>query len=105
MTNRQIKVCKIIRKYRKLPVILKKSKISDYLELQEFFEPYSLEFSDDEMDEHTEVFLKNHLIEEVETCSRQAFNTWFTRVLSILAFVISVIALLGQLGILQLPKN
>lgn len=104
MTNRQFKVCKIIYKYKKLPIILKKGKISDYLELQEVINYHYLDFSDDNMDKNTEVYLLDELIEELENRRRRNLDVWFTRFLAIAALIISVIALLSQLGILGLPQ-
>lgn len=93
MTNRQAKLCKIIRKEKRLNRILSKGHVSDYMELQEIFGPGCLMFSDDGMDENTEVTLVDELVEELEDRERTTFREWFSLVLSICAIIISIIAL------------
>lgn len=93
MTKRQIQVCKVIRKYRYLKPILKKSRISDYMELQEFLDPGAILFSDGDMLDQTEVILADHVLEQLEEYQNRTIDTWITRGLSICALIVSVIAL------------
>lgn len=104
MTKYQIKICKIIQKKRTLPAILSAGKIADYNSLQNLFQPGDLSFSDCNMDDNTRVSLTNPLVEELESYRSKAVDAWFTRVLAIIAIVISVIALLSELGIIGLPQ-
>ncbi len=104
MTRYQIKICKIIQKKRTLPAILSAGKIADYNNLQNLFTPGSLSFSDCNMDDNTVVSLTNPLIEELENYRLRMTEIWFTRTLAIIAIVISLIALLSELGILGLPQ-
>ena len=93
MTKRQIQVCKVIRKYRYLKPILKKSRISDYMELQESLGPGAILFSDGDMLDQTEVILADHVLEQLEEYQNRTIDTWITRGLSICALIVSVIAL------------
>lgn len=92
MTNRQAKICEKVVKYKRLDIILKKAKISDYIVLQEELGPGGLLFEDIDDDE-TEVTLSNELQEELETRHRRIVDVWVTRFLSVVAIIISVIAL------------
>ena len=93
MTKRQIRVCRIMRKYRYLKPILQKSRISDYTELQECLGDGVIPFSDIEISERTEVILDSHVLAHLEEYQRQVTDTWITRGLSICALIVSVIAL------------
>ena len=93
MTKRQIQVCKVIRKYRYLKPILEKSRISDYMELQESLDPGAILFSDGDMLDQTEVILADHVLEQLEEYQERTVDTWITRALSICALIVSVIAL------------
>lgn len=93
MTKRQRRICRIIIKKKRLPLILEKSGITDYLELQEEIGPNNLDFSDCRMDENTVVTLENVLIEELEAYQWNIFRSCFTWALSVCALVISLIAL------------
>lgn len=104
MTKKQIEICKKVVKYRNLNKILFETGVSDYFELQVIMGEGVLRFSDTEMDECTEVFLSDSTMEEFENRREKSIDTLFTRGMAIAAFVISLIALLGQLGILQLRQ-
>ena len=104
MTKYQIKICKIIQKKKTLPAILSAGKISDYNSLQNLFQPGDLSFSDCNMDDNTRVSLTTPLVEELESYHSKAVDAWFTRILAIIAIVISLIALLSELGIVGLPQ-
>ena len=93
MTNRQYKLCRIILKKKQLDKILRYSKVSDYLDLQYEFEPGSLDFSDLEMNATTTVTLSNQMLEEYEERSRRDIQQRVSLILSIIAIVISIIAL------------
>lgn len=104
MTYYQIKIGKIIRKYKYLGLILKKCKMTDYRELQDCFEPLDLDWSDSNMDDYTIVTLTNPLIEELERRRETVIDHWFTRSIAIIALIISILALLSEIGILKLPQ-
>lgn len=93
MTNRQAKLCRIILKKKNLADILKKSKISDYIAFQEEFSPGDLDFSNVSMDETTIITLSNQILSEYEERNRLSVDQTITRILSIIAIIISVIAL------------
>lgn len=105
MTNRQRRICKNILRYKNLNKVLEKSKISDYMEIQEIMGPGALDFSDYNMDENTEIFLEDAYIEEVERHHSRMIDVWFTRIMALAALVISIFAMLGQLGILKLQPH
>lgn len=93
MTNKQMKLCKIIRKEKLLTRILSKSGVPDYNELQYEFDRNALEFSDSNMDDQTTVALGARLLEELEERERSALRERVTWILSICAIIISIIAL------------
>lgn len=93
MTNRQRKICRNVLRYKKLNKVLKKSGISDYNEIQDMLGPGNLDFSDNNMDENTEIFLENNCIEELERHRWTIFRECITWVLSLCAIAISLISL------------
>lgn len=93
MTKRQIRVCKAIKKHRTLGKILRKSKIADSDELQDIVYPHYLDFSDDRLDDETEVELQNEAIEELESYQARMIDTWITRGIAICALLISLASL------------
>lgn len=92
MTKQKAKICKKVIKYKKLNIILKKAGISDYIELQKILGPGNIQFLDIE-DDATEVFLSESLVEELEQRRQKMIDVWVTRILAILALVVSIIAL------------
>lgn len=93
MTNKQVKICKAVRKYKKLGRIIQKSGVSDYIDLQISLGPDMLIFSDSDMTDDTVVMLCDEPLEELENRDRAAFQNAFTWVLSVCAIIISIIAL------------
>lgn len=93
MTNEQAKICKIILRYKTIGRINKKMNIPEYLNIQDYFEPGMLDFSDHRLTDDTVVILSNQLMEELEERGRAAFRSAFTWILSICALIISIIAL------------
>lgn len=57
MTKRQYKICKCVVRFKRLDIILAKTKIGDYIDLQDAIGAKNLDFSDDNMDKNTEVTL------------------------------------------------
>lgn len=102
MTNQQARICKKVLKYKKLGLIITKSGLSDSNELQDILGPMNIEISGYTAQSDSDVTLSPALIEELEQRRSKCFDTWFTRILSIIAIFISVIALLSELGILKL---
>lgn len=94
MTNKQALVCKCILKYRYLNRVLSKSGIRDYLELQDIIPTKYLVFSDINMDDNTQIELQGDLLAEYEERKRTFLNIRFAQAMSILSFIISVIALI-----------
>lgn len=92
MTNKQAKICKKVVKHKRLDIILKETGISDYIALQDELIPGVLLFDDIE-DEKTTVELSNELLEEYEERKRRIVDMRITRILSVLAIIISFIAL------------
>jgi len=92
MTNRQAEICKAVVKHKRLDIILEETGIPDYIVLQQELGNGCLVFDDIEDDE-TEVTLCNELQEEFEERKRRTVDVWITRLLSIAAIIISVIAL------------
>ena len=92
MTNQKARICRKVVKYKKLDVILEKTGIADYITIQEVLGPGALSFADIE-DDQTEVYLSDALLEELERRHRRAVDVWITRILSVAAIIISIIAL------------
>lgn len=97
MTKRQIQLCKLIQRDRYLGTILRKGRISNYMELQAVFTPETLIFSDFDMTDHTEVTLSNVALEKFEEYQSKLRDRWITRGLSVCALVISLLSLLVSL--------
>ena len=94
MTKRQYEICKNVIKYQKLPVILEKTNIKDYEDLQYDVGLGRLDFSNHEMDDSTIITLGTSLQEEYEQMKEAHYDARFTRITAILALIISIIALL-----------
>ena len=94
MTNRQVKICRCIQKYHKLNIVLTKCKIDNYLDLQYDMDPYTLDFSNDNMDESTVLSLPHPLLNDYEERIRQINDVIFTRAIAVAALIISIIALI-----------
>lgn len=104
MTNRQVRVCRIVKKYKTLGLILEKAHFKNVGELQDFLAPKSLEFSDYFLNDNSIVTLSNSSIEALEERRRRFVDTWFTRGIAIAALIISIFALLSEIGILKLTQ-
>lgn len=94
----------MVVRYKYLEKVLQKSHVGDYFDLQCALGPNALDFSDNNMDGETTVMLTNPWLEAFESRCERSFDAWVTRGLSLLAIVIAAIALLAQLGILQLQR-
>lgn len=97
MTKRQIKICKAVQRYKRLPEILEKAKIEDYLELQELLPFDAIRFSNHDMDEKTVVTLTDQAVEAVETYNEQRAEMIFTRTLAIWGGITGSIAIVIEL--------
>lgn len=104
MTIRQYKLCKKIVKYRELGLILKQTKITNAELLQDEFPSDSLDFSDYVLSESTIVTLSHKAQEDVEAMTDKIIDHYWTRGLAIAAIIISVVALVLELGILRLTR-
>lgn len=104
MTKQQYKLCKAVIRYKYLTKILKKTKINSYIKFQENLS-YKLNFSDSNMDSKTIVSLQTDLQEAYETYRARIIDTWITRGLALSALLISMLALLSEIGILRLPQG
>lgn len=100
MTRQQRRIYRAIKRYEKLNVVLKKCSIPDYMELQYLVN--DIVFSDDNMDDNTTLTIGASATEELESRQERMIDVWITRIMAFVAIVISVIALLAELGILRL---
>ena len=93
MNSRIYGILKIVYEEKNLGRILKKSRISDYLELQYSVGPGMLVFSDDNMDNNTTVSLTDPCLSEYETFQR------VTRadIKSTVALILSGIAIISEI--------
>ena len=90
MTNRQAKICRQIIRYQKLNEVLRRNKGIDYLDLQDILGPGNLDFSDNCMDENTEIALTEKLRDQYEQHRRISFSecrAWITLAIALAAFV------------------
>ncbi|MEE0252064.1 MAG: hypothetical protein UEE41_01545 [Acutalibacteraceae bacterium] len=94
MTDRQIKICSKILRYKKLGAILKKTKIKDYRALQDEFKPNSLNFSDTAINDETLVSPCNELRDEFDNFRRKNIHVYIAEILSVIAIIVSVISLI-----------
>ena len=97
MTKHQRKICKYIAKYKNLNTVLQKSNIPDYIELEDKFDGWKLGFSDEWMNDNTEVYLPDGLIEEVEKHHAYLVDVIITRIVAIWGAVTGTIALILEL--------
>lgn len=97
MTKQQYKVCKIIRKHKNLNTTLKKSKISDYLELQDVIPTPWLDFSDSNMDDDTYISLTTIATEDFEKYHQKFIDGWITRIVAIWGGITGTAAILIEL--------
>lgn len=97
MTKRQIKICRCVKKFKKLNVVLRKCNIPDYLEIQNILGADVLDFSDNDMDDGTEIFLQDAAIEEIEKHREYVIDNWITRIVAVWGGITGTIALIVQL--------
>lgn len=71
MNSRIYKICSAVVRHKKLPLILKKTGIPDYFDLQIQAGAGMLCFSDDRMDSNTIVSLSDKALEEYENYKRK----------------------------------
>lgn len=97
MTNRQYKIFKAVRKYRKLPAILTATKCADYMALQNEAGVGMLDFADTNMDDNTVITLTNRAAEAYEAQRREdwkALRSWITLAIAIYGAATGTIAIL-----------
>lgn len=97
MTKKQIKLCKCIRKYENLNLVMKKNGFTHYSQIYEHLGTDYFFCSDSEMDEHTRLILRDKVIEELEKRRESLTNNWITRIVAIWGGVTGTIALIVQL--------
>ena len=83
--------------YKKLNTVLRKCNIPDYLEIQYVLGTDTLDFSDNKMDDNTEIFLQDAAIEEVEKYREHTIDNWITRTVAIWGGITGTVAILIQL--------
>lgn len=93
MTNRQYKIFKAVRKYRKLPAILTAAKCADYIDLQNEAGVGMLDFADTNMDDNTVITLTNLATEAYEARWRHNFEFRATQIIAAYAAIVATIAL------------
>lgn len=103
MNRRQFRLCKVVLREKSLGKIQAASGV-DLESLQDILSPESLTFSDYTPGKNTVVTLSDSLIDDFEAYRSARFDMFFNRSISISALLISIIALLSQIGILQLPQ-
>ena len=94
MTNQQFKICAVVVRKHRLGDILKKTGCGDYMALQDAMPVGALSFSDDAYSDDTLVALADFAQEEYDKHIRDSSRYWLSVILSALAIVISVVALL-----------
>ncbi len=97
MTKQQYKLCKAIIRYRYVDKIIKNTSLKDYMDLQYQLD-YQLDFSDDNMDMHTLVTLKNPLQEEFESRRSKHWKSNMTLFFAGVAAVASLISASPYIG-------
>ena len=94
MTKERLELCKIIIKYKNLDTILEKSKMPDYLALQDAFNPNTLRFSNSSFNSSTIVSLTPPFLEEYEKQRNDIFYRRVPLTISIIAIIIAFLSLL-----------
>lgn len=98
MTKEQMRICKIIIKYKNLKDILNKSHVGNYYALQEKFAPGALDFSDYDFEDDTIVQLTTEFLEEYEQQHDEYFYRRFPLIISIISLIVSIFAALASIG-------
>lgn len=93
MTKQQVKICKIILRYKTLNKILQKANLEDWEELQMSFKPWMLEESDPDEKGNTVITLNNKLLEEFENRRNELFYKRIPLILSIVALIVSIFSI------------
>lgn len=96
MTNRQYKIFKAVRKYRKLPAILTATNCPDYMALQNEAGVGMLDFADTNMDDNTVITLTNRAAEAYEARRREDFDKTFTRCAAIYGAITGTVAIIVE---------
>lgn len=97
MTNRQYKIFKAVRKFRKLPAILTATDCVDYMALQNEAGVGMLDFADTNMDDNTVITLTNRAAEAYEAQRREDWKelrSWITLAIAIYGAATGTIAIL-----------
>lgn len=97
MTDKQYRIFKAVRKYRTLQKILDKTKVGDYIDLQNAVDNDMLDFSDNRMDENTIVTLTNRASEELETRLRDDWDKRFTRCIAVYGAITGTVAIIAEI--------
>lgn len=97
MTKQQIEICKIIRKYKNLNIILKKTGMKRYQDLLEEIPMEYLKASNLEMDDTTEISLSNSAIEIVEDYEDTKRHIKNTETVAVLGLILAAISLIWQI--------
>ena len=96
MNKQQYKICKLILKQPKLTKITKKLNL-DYIELQEKFDNYMLNFSDNNFDENTHIYITDKLMSEYEEYRRNNISLKFSIVIGTVGAITGITSLLLDL--------
>ena len=94
MNRKQIKLCKNIQKYKRLNIILKKTKLTDYTDLQVELPLNAIHFSNIAMDETTFVTLTDETIEEIERYNDENFDKRITQFLATVGAITGIVSLI-----------
>lgn len=90
MTSENLRLCKLIVKYKKQSIILKKSGLKEYSDIQDRLGSENIKVSDFAFSDDTIYTLKDNLVEEMEQMKRQRL----TLRLSVYGAVTSTIAII-----------
>ena len=93
MTKEQYKICKFILKCNRLYEVTQKFNL-DYSDLQYKLGLGALEFSDDNMDENTQITLTDGILDIYEKYHRELVDTRITRAIAFYGAVTGTISLL-----------
>lgn len=93
MTQRQIKICKIIRKYENVDTVLKKCKIPDFWKLSQLLPVVYFDFSTTNKDGSRSLYLTDEATEELEKWEWEHKKWSVPLVISIISLLVSMAAL------------
>ena len=98
MTKQQYKIYTAVLKYKKLGKVLKVTKVSDYIKLQETVGANMLEFSDMKYDDDTDVTLSTKAADEYESRKEDYISKTITNSIAGYGAIVATISMLMSLS-------